>query len=540
MKIETQLLEDHQAKLTVEVDPELMQNMKRRAARKIARRVKIPGFRPGKAPYQVVVRQLGEGVIVEEALEMLVDEIYPQVIDEAEITPYGPGSLENVSSLDPPVLEFMVPLEAEVTLGNYLEMRQAYEPEEITEKDVDDVFENLRERQAIIEPVERPAEEGDLVTIRLRAERNQVEGDQDPVLLAERPLPVIIRPSDEGDGDGRDDEWPFPGFSRHLLGLSADDEKAVEHTFSEDTETQAFSGEEVVFHLVIENVKARNLPDLDDDFAGSLGEYENLETLRDDVRSNLETQNQQAYDQTYDEEIMEAAIEQTSYKYPPQMLEQEIKDVIRDLERRLEQQNLDLDLYLKTRSLDMDGLREEVKPTAEDRIKRALFLFELAQVEKIQIEPDELQAEATSTVDFLSKTLPKQEARKLSDKNVYNNLVGNIMADMLSRRAMDRFRDICKGLVEEDVEEQDSQPQEADTPEETVQEVDVTDQASEQDVEVVAAVDQAATTATEDEVAPEMDASEQAESPDDVQDGASSDEQALSPETGEIDQEKNQ
>lgn len=540
MKIETQLLEDHQAKLTVEVDPELMQNMKRRAARKIARRVKIPGFRPGKAPYQVVVRQLGEGVIVEEALEMLVDEIYPQVIDEAEITPYGPGSLENVSSLDPPVLEFMVPLEAEVTLGNYLEMRQAYEPEEITEKDVDDVFENLRERQAIIEPVERPAEEGDLVTIRLRAERNQVEGDQDPVLLAERPLPVIIRPSDEGDGDGRDDEWPFPGFSRHLLGLSADDEKAVEHTFSEDTETQAFSGEEVVFHLVIENVKARNLPDLDDDFAGSLGEYENLETLRDDVRSNLETQNQQAYDQTYDEEIMEAAIEQTSYKYPPQMLEQEIKDVIRDLERRLEQQNLDLDLYLKTRSLDMDGLREEVKPTAEDRIKRALFLFELAQVEKIQIEPDELQAEATSTVDFLSKTLPKQEARKLSDKNVYNNLVGNIMADMLSRRAMDRFRDICKGLVEEDVEEQDSQPQEADTPEETVQEVEVTDQASEQDVEVVAAVDQAATTATEDEVAPEMDASEQAESPDDVQDGASSDEQALSPETGEIDQEKNQ
>jgi len=118
LKIQKQLLDDHQMKLTVEVDADQMEAMKKRAARKISKQVKIPGFRPGKAPYPVIVRQIGEGVIVEEALEILVDDIYPQIIKEADIKPYGPGSLEKVESLDPPVLEIVVPLEAEVDLGD--------------------------------------------------------------------------------------------------------------------------------------------------------------------------------------------------------------------------------------------------------------------------------------------------------------------------------------------------------------------------------------------------------------------------------------
>ena len=193
MKIETEIQEDHQAKLTVEVEVDVMEGMKRRAARKIARRVRIPGFRPGKAPYQVIVRQLGEGAILEEALEMLVEDIYPKIIEDTEIKPYGPGSLDNVVSLEPPVLEFMVPLDAEVTLGDYRSLRKPYEPSEVSDDDVNKVLENLRERQAVIEPVERPAQEGDLVTVRLSAtKRTQVE-DEDPNLISERSAPMIVR-----------------------------------------------------------------------------------------------------------------------------------------------------------------------------------------------------------------------------------------------------------------------------------------------------------------------------------------------------------
>ena len=171
MKIDKQFQEDHQVKITVEVEPEQMESMKRRSARKIARRVKIPGFRPGKAPYAVIVRQVGEAAIIEDALELLVNDIYPKVIEEADINPYGPGSLENVGSLDPPTLEFVVPLEAEVVLGDYRSLRRPYEPEPVKDEDIQDVLDNIRERQAVIEPVERAAEEGDLVTVRISAKR---------------------------------------------------------------------------------------------------------------------------------------------------------------------------------------------------------------------------------------------------------------------------------------------------------------------------------------------------------------------------------
>jgi trigger factor len=491
LKIETEIQEDHQAKLTVEVEADLMESMKRRAARKIGRRVKVPGFRPGKAPYQVIVRHVGEGAVTEEAIELLVDEIYPKVIEEAEINPYGPGTLKNVNSLEPPVLEFLVPLEADITLGDYRSLRKPYEPKEITEADVEDVLTNLRERQALIEPVERPAQEEDLVTVRISATRKNVEDNQDPVLIPERSVPIIVRSSgilkpseseaDQGD-DEENDEWPFPGFSNYLVGMSANDEKLVAYTYPEDSKIESFRGVEADFSTVVETVKARKLPELDDDFATSLGDYENMEALRSSIRTSLIQQAEKAYNESYDNDILETAIEQTVYKYPPQMLEEEIDSVVKDLTHRLEQQGFDIDLYLKTRGLDMDGLREEMKPVAETRLKRALFLFELAQAEDLKVDQEELEAETNSTVDYLSRVLPQKEARKLSNTNVQSNLIGNIMVDLLSQKALNRFRSICKGEVE-NIE----QP--------IVEESKTENEPGEQTVEIVAEVDQTSSVA---------------------------------------------
>ncbi len=189
-----------------------MEEMKRRAANKLSRRVKIPGFRPGKAPYPVILRTVGEAAIVEEALELLVEDIYPKVIKEAKIEPYGPGKLENVASMEPVTLEFVVPLDAKVTLGDYRSMRKPYEPKPVTDQDVDDAIKELQERQALVEPVERPAQEGDVVTVRLSGERK--DDEENKVLLSERSVPVIIRSADK-------DEWLFDGFSKNFIGLLA-------------------------------------------------------------------------------------------------------------------------------------------------------------------------------------------------------------------------------------------------------------------------------------------------------------------------------
>jgi hypothetical protein len=137
------------------------------------------------------------------------------------------------------------------------------------------------------------------------------------------------------------------------------------------------------------------------------------------------------------------------------MLDQEINNVVGNLEERLSQQGLDMDLYLKTRSLDMDGLREEMTPVAESRLKQTLLLLELAKTEDLQLDPNQVQNEAQSTLDFYKQTMPKKDARKLSDQNVYSNLVSNIMADMLIRQSMDRLREIFRGLFDEVYSQED-------------------------------------------------------------------------------------
>ena len=457
MKIETQLTENHQAKLNVEIEAELLEEAKVRAARKIARRIKIPGFRPGKAPLAVITRQVGDATILEEALDLLIDDLYPKIIQEAGIDPYGPGSLENVVSTEPLVMEFTVPLAAEVDLGDYRSLRLPFEPKTVTDDDISSVLENLRERQAVIEPVERPAQMGDLIALRLSAKDASENGSEpENYLIQPRSTSILITQDD-------DQEWPFPGFSNNLVGVSANDAQTVSFQYGEDEQDEFFKGKEVEFYFTVESVKSRSLPELDDDFAASVGDYDNMEALKKDILATLERQAEQAYSDSYDNDIIEMAVAQATFKYPPQMLEQEVSDVISDLERRLEQQNLDMELYLKTRSLDMDGLREELHPIAESRLKRSLFLFELARKESIELNPQELARETEMTMNYLSRSLPEKEARKLNNEKTYRNITTNVMADMLLQRSRERLRAIGVGdldkIQEEDTPEALSEPE---------------------------------------------------------------------------------
>jgi trigger factor len=454
LKTETQILEDHQAKLTVEVEPELLDEMKHKAVGKIARKIKIPGFRPGKAPYPVVIRQVGEAAVLEEAMELLVDDIYPKVIEASGIQPYGPGRLDKVASMEPLTLEFIVPLDAEVTLGDYRSIRIPYEPSEVNDEDVENVVENLRERQAIIEPVERAAQEGDLVTIKITGRRKNPAEGQDEILTAERTQPVIVRSESEKADEAEDeeveaDEWPFNGFSRHLIGVSAGETHVVEYTYPEESGPTAYRGVEAEFDVVVENVKSRQLPEVNDEFAATQGDFENLEALRANIRAALEDQARNSYNENYDDQVLEKLVEGATFKYPPQMLDHETEHVIEDMERRLERQKLDMDLYLKARNLDMDGLRAEARPVAETRMKRSLAIFELGRTENIQVEPEELQNEAVGAMNYLYQTLSEKESRRLNDQSVRDNLVNSVLMELLQRKTQERLRDIASGKQEQ-------------------------------------------------------------------------------------------
>ena len=165
LNIEKQTRDDHQIKLIVEFEAGLLEGFKRKAARKIAQSVKIPGFRPGKAPYDVIRRSVGEGSIVNEAVELLVEEMYPEVIKTAEIDTGGPGNVEEILSLDPPKIEFLIPLAPTIELGDYAPIRKEYQEPTISDKELEDFLYSTRANSGSITPVERPIEEGDLVTL---------------------------------------------------------------------------------------------------------------------------------------------------------------------------------------------------------------------------------------------------------------------------------------------------------------------------------------------------------------------------------------
>ena len=442
MKIETQILEDHQARLTVEAESQQLESARHKAAQKIAQRVKIPGFRPGKAPYAVVLRTVGEAAILDEAMEILVSDIYPKVIDEAGIKPYGPGNLEKIDKLDPPTLIFVVPLEATVTLGDYRSLRFPYELKTVTEEDVARAIDDLQNRMAILEPANRTAQEGDEVSLRISAERKKVEEGQALTLIRDHSAPVTIKPTDKENSQ----EWPFPGFSRQLVGLNIGDEKAIEYTYPEDeTIAESLRGREAIFRFKVEEIKSRKLPELNDEFAQSLGEFETFEALRTQIRTNLEQQAKADYDETYHNQIIDAIIKDAQIKFPPQMLEHEVDSVVHQLENRLSQQNLDLPTYLKTRKISEEDLHKEMTPVAENRIRRSLVLFEVGKAEAIKVDESELQNETTRTMDTIHRLYSPKEVRRMVTDNFVQNMVSNIAADMVAKGTLERLQAYAKG-----------------------------------------------------------------------------------------------
>jgi trigger factor len=420
-------MENHQIKLVVETTTENFEGAKLKAARKLAQRTKIPGFRPGKAPYSMVARHLGESAIVDEALDIYIQDIYPEALEEAKVEPYGPGELEKVISLDPPQFEFLVPLKPVVELCDYHSIRLDYDYQLVNDEDVDNIIADFRERQAILEPTERPAKEGDVVYVRISSTRTNAQNESDTVLFTDRRVPLVIRPERDAV---LENEWPFPGFSRHIIGLSVGDNRIIDYKFPENFNIENLKGIEASYDLTVEEIKSRILPDVNDEFAQSLGEYENLEALRKFIREELEKNHLQTYNQEYEEKVLEKIIDQSKIKFPPQMLKRETDLVLEQLKAQLEKEKSDLNLYLKTRKLSMEELLEEIRPVAEARLKKYMVILELIKAEGMTYKDEDLQADSNVTWNMMVSQVLERLRTIASAKDELNQNVsgeGNVI-----------------------------------------------------------------------------------------------------------------
>jgi len=464
LKINTEARDDHQMKVVAEFEANSLDKYKKQAARKIASKTKIPGFRPGKAPYDVVSRLYGEPAIEEEAIELMVEDVYPKILDEAKINPAAPGTLEDISKEDPLKFTFIVPLEPTVDLGKYREIRKEYSPKPIKKTEVDEFIQRLQRTYATAEPVDRPAGKDDLVYVKINAEiQNPGEGEK-AELLNDSPLQLVI-----GENDPDENGFPYSGFGDALIGLAANETKKIEYTYPKDSKYEKLQGKKVVFDVTLESVKHLTLPELNDEFAKMFGEYETYDQLKEEVKTQIEDRHNAEYDQDYFEGLLQDVTSQATIKYPPQVLEHEMEHVVEDITRDLSQQHMELDAYLKTIKKEKDAwMEEEIKPAAKKRLEQALVLDELSRAEKIQIGKEDLQTEVTSMLNQISTTTdPKKLEKQLKSERVTNALTMQAANRVLNRNVFNRLKDIATGKTEETSSEtptEEVKPAKAKTP----------------------------------------------------------------------------
>jgi trigger factor len=452
LKIEKTIEENHEAKLVVEVEPELMDKYKRKAARKISERGKIAGFRPGKAPYEMVVRNYGEQAVLEQAIDFMIDAEYSNILQEADVNPGAAGSLESVDALEPPKFTFRVPLAPEVDLGDYHAIRMPYEWAAPAESDVDKAIEDLRQMYSTTENVEREAQEGDYVLVDVKSETTE---------LNRTGFAAFIRKEE------RDTEWPYNGFARELVGLKPGDTKTIQHTFPEDWDVEELRNKETELEVTVKTVRAVTVPELDDEFAKTVGAGETLAELREAVSKDVEARSKADYDDKYFVDLIEKIKEGATLKYHQHSLEHEAEHVLEDLSQRLSQQNMDLETYFKLRETTREKfLEEEAMPVAKKRFERSLILDEVVREENIQVDNEALDAEFNQTLSAL--TMQGVDLNKVSGGRQGQQRVAQAVAmesanRVLTRKALDVLKSIATGEYKppEEVQEETAVGEEA-------------------------------------------------------------------------------
>jgi trigger factor len=461
LKIDKTIEENHEAKLVVEIDPQLMDTYKRRAARKISERGKIAGFRPGKAPYEMVVRNYGEQAIIEQAVDFLIDAEYSNILKEADVNPGAAGSLESIDSLEPPRFTFRVPLAPEVDLGDIHSLRMPYEWSAPSEEDLEKALEDLRQMYATTENVEREAQEGDYVLVDVKSETPE---------LNRTGFAAFIR------SEERDTEWPYNGFAKELVGMKPGDTKTIQHTFPADWEVDELRDKETELEVTVKTVRAVTLPELNDEFAKTVGAGETLDELREAVKKDVETRSKSDYDDTYFVDLIEKIKEGATLKYHQHSLEHEAEHVLEDLSQRLSQQNMDLDTYFKLRNTTREQfIEEEAMPVARKRFERSMILDEVVRSEKIEVDDQALDAEFNQTLSTLAMQgmdLSKIRGGRKGQQRVAQAVAMESANRVLTRRALEVLKSIAMGEyvppeertpeeVQEEAPEVQSSPEEA-------------------------------------------------------------------------------
>jgi len=368
-------------KLDIELPAERLTRAVDASVRHLSRRTKVPGFRPGKAPRFMLDRMLGPGAVLEDAVDHLVQDAYRDALVEKAILPLDQAKIEVEQAEEGKPLVFNATLHVrpEVELGDYRHFNFRPEIEEITDATVDRVVDELRDQNATLAPVEdRAAKKGDYAVIGYTGSR---DGTAFPGGSAER-MPLILG-----------EERLIPGFEDHITGLRAGERAEFDVTFPDDYAEAELAGKPAHFEVELKELREKILPELNNEFAASMGDYADLAALRVDVRKRLERNALDSARHTFSDRIIEYAVANATMDLPDILIDQEVEVMHDEFRATLARQRISQDAYLKATNQSEEDLHKEFRPRAEQRVKVLIVLSKIAEVEGITVTDDAVEAE---------------------------------------------------------------------------------------------------------------------------------------------------
>ena len=410
MSVQVEKLEKNMARLTIEVSAQDLEKAIEDAFQKNKNKISVPGFRKGKVPRKMVEKMYGQEIFYEDAANALIPEAYEKALDECteDIVSSPKIDVVQIEAGKPFVFTAEVALKPEVKLGKYKGVTVDKVSTEVTDEEVDAEVGRERENNARnVEVTDRPVKDGDITTI-------DFEGFVDGV------------PFEGGKGE----TYPLtigsgtfiPGFEEQLIGAEIGREVEVNVTFPEDYQAEELKGKAAVFKCTVKEIKEKELPELDDEFASEVSEFETLAEYKADVRGKLEEKKAKEAKDAREAAVIDAIVKDSDMEIPEPMLETQQRQMVDEFAQRIQMQGLSMEQYMQFTGASYDQLTEQVKPQAEKRIQSRLVLEAIAKAENITATDEEFEEELKvmaqayqMEVDKVREMLPEKSTAQIKE-----------------------------------------------------------------------------------------------------------------------------
>lgn len=426
MKINNKKLENAIVEVTVAFDKEEWKESQKKALNKLSRKVKIDGFRQGKAPIAVVKARIGKGKILEEATDMILQANFAKALEEAKVEPIAQPAL-SVDKIDEEELQvkILVPVEPEVELGEYKGLEIKKTRVTVTKKEIEEQLANYQSQFAELSVKEGgKVAKGDTAVI-------DFEGFIDGVAF-------------EG---GSGENYPLeigsgsfvPGFEDQLIGMGVDKEQEITIKFPDDYGAVDLAGKEATFKVTVHKIKEKHLPEIDDELAKdvNIDGVETLDQLKDHIKANIKARKENENEQKFMNDIYQTLIKNSKIENSEALIKQEQQMILKEIEQNLQSQGLNFDIYKQFTGKDIPDILEDIKPQAEERFKINAIIKAIIKEEKLVASDEELEAELQSIADYYKKELDEV-------KNIFKGNMSRVENDILTRKAIDLVKDNLK------------------------------------------------------------------------------------------------